>query len=694
MSFLAEVLSSARKMDIDTILEKAPKANDSVTSFRGEVQKYLENVYVNFTERHRQSKRLAEKASELKEELLSLNSTIEGITKENIAEAAANLAELKKEINESRIAVSMIDKMIRVHNDLLSLAKLRKSGKLVEGMQVVIELRDMVHVLLEEENTEALHEMYLRVKLEDTLIFQTAVDLFKEGINLTYKDDVFIMDVSKDESVEESICALFIYCESVIPLNEVVEFVRKLFEHIVVRIATVEIDCSESARLTVKLKSDSGKPDYKMVFSNLKRIAEFLAENFAYSLREDLSTLDYIGTALRSDLENLILKKCLQSTVPNNKEGLENYKTIASSTLILQNKLKEAKMLDDNSTALSDFVGHIDEHFVSKICEDLLRTSLTLMKKDLHDMIVIETESNQNSTNSFPQCGVSKSCIELIKNLEDTLQHSLSMEEATRNRVISTIKHILIQYQLVVPEHHQKLLQTIPQQVALFHNNCMYISHTVATWMGKLHKENATSTISLSVFEDQYKIKVTGTTYLNKCIQEQIDQIDKIIEDSGLTTLHLKDEFPQTAEKSIRQCLRQQELLKTVWHKVLPQAAYNETIGRILDHFCKSLMKPIMALEDISSTASTNLVDVFNVITTRAPKLLNDPREVHLHVESWNKFNELIFVLNASLVDINDRWADRKGPLAAAFKAEELRNLIKALFQNTDRRAHVLGKIF
>lgn len=36
-----------------------------------------------------------------------------------------------------------------------------------------------------------------------------------------------------------------------------------------------------------------------------------------------------------------------------------------------------------------------------------------------------------------------------------------------------------------VPKVHKKLLQSIPQQSALFHNNCMYLTHWVAQHANK-----------------------------------------------------------------------------------------------------------------------------------------------------------------------------------------------------------------
>nr|CAH7751199.1 unnamed protein product [Callosobruchus chinensis] len=85
--------------------------------------------------------------------------------------------------------------------------------------------------------------------------------------------------------------------------------------------------------------------------------------------------------------------------------------------------------------------------------------------------------------------------------------------------------------------------------------------------------------------------------------------------------------------------------------------------------------------------------DLLNVIIHRGSNLFTNPKEVNLYVKSWYKLNELNFVLGANLMDINDHWSDGKGPLALHFKCAELKTLIRALFQNTDRRAALLSKI-
>lgn len=117
------------------------------------------------------------------------------------------------------------------------------------------------------------------------------------------------------------------------------------------------------------------------------------------------------------------------------------------------------------------------------------------------------------------------------------------------------------------------------------------------------------------------------------------------------------------------------------------------------------LTTTVTGLEDISSDDATQLGTLLSIVTAKTPELFqleeDKPEEggtspvvlLHQHVAKWNKLNELMLVLNASLHDIVDRWANGKGPLAAEVGVNDLKQLIRALFQNTDRRAAVLNKI-
>lgn len=134
-------------------------------------------------------------------------------------------------------------------------------------------------------------------------------------------------------------------------------------------------------------------------------------------------------------------------------------------------------------------------------------------------------------------------------------------------------------------------------------------------------------------------------------------------------------------------------LLKNVWQAVLPPSKYNKCMGGLLDDICVGLIRKITQLEDISTTQS----DVFNrtieQVIQKSQELFEDPTEIILHVQCWTKFNQLKTILNASLLEINEQWADGKGTIAMNFSVVEMKSLIRALFQNTKRRELILHSI-
>ena len=128
--------------------------------------------------------------------------------------------------------------------------------------------------------------------------------------------------------------------------------------------------------------------------------------------------------------------------------------------------------------------------------------------------------------------------------------------------------------------------------------------------------------------------------------------------------------------------------------------------GVLFNSVLVQVMDSITALEDISSEAARKLFTLLKMVDEKGGSLfLSDDSadskkasstikvELHRHVPKYSKFTEIQLVLNGSLQEIADRWADGMGPLGVEFPPNELKQLIRALFQNTDRRAAVLAKI-
>merc|ERR1712059_28600 len=135
--------------------------------------------------------------------------------------------------------------------------------------------------------------------------------------------------------------------------------------------------------------------------------------------------------------------------------------------------------------------------------------------------------------------------------------------------------------------------------------------------------------------------------------------------------------------------------LQKVWHPVLPGNTYLRCVGTLLNTVLEEVILIITNLEDISADAGGQLVSLLNQIVTKAPDLFvsEEVSRMGRYVKRWSKFKELILVLGATLKEIEDRWGGGKGPLAEDFPAEQVKQLVRALFQNTERRAAVLAKI-
>lgn len=152
-------------------------------------------------------------------------------------------------------------------------------------------------------------------------------------------------------------------------------------------------------------------------------------------------------------------------------------------------------------------------------------------------------------------------------------------------------------------------------------------------------------------------------------------------------------ELHPNTERAMRQCNRQLELLKTVWLDVLPENIYCRAVGCIMNSMIEDLIIRVLSVEDIPADVATELVTLFNLIIKRAPQIFPDHQKIYQYVKKWEKFLELIQILGASLKEIEVRWDSGKGPLAREFTASQVKQLIRALFQNTERRSNLLVNI-
>lgn len=80
------------------------------------------------------------------------------------------------------------------------------------------------------------------------------------------------------------------------------------------------------------------------------------------------------------------------------------------------------------------------------------------------------------------------------------------------------------------------------------------------------------------------------------------------------------DGVVSTAEKAIRQCLCQLQLLKNVWAEILPVEVYFKSIGTLLNTCLEEIILRISSMEDIAAEAAGKLDTSFVVLIKQSPE--------------------------------------------------------------------------
>jgi len=480
-----------------------------------------------------------------------------------------------------------------------------------------------------------------------------------------------------------------------------------------------------------KDQDDSGKSaaaSPKDVMAGLEQVFAFLADNLA-----DKEVIGKLGCGLGRPFCQELVKRCIAPSVPNRREDLSSFSIdVVDHAHMLQQTLQEIGFLPPEETSITDYLANTENLVINKRCQQLLCQARSIMQSDLlsteildpatskddhveetlrdignididaemESMIPEEFVSQEVNIFIFPKCEVSKSVLELVKLIEETLDESLtSNSRSGAVRLYGTARSILQMYSDVVPVAHRQILEKLPQAAALAFNNSMLLAHKAMTLSPETAARCGSSSglpPNASLADLVLDIRRNGAEMFLTQMRAQRDQLRAILRDSsgGLGQLSGDGLLPAAAaDKCIRQVSHQMLHLRNVWSSVLPSSIYKRAVGTVFNSVVEELIGKVVALEDIAADSANQISSLYLQVQEQGPKVFEDRRDVVVYVKRWTKFCELILILNASLREIDDRWSCGKGPLAAVFEPEEVKRLIRALFQNTDRRSQVLARV-
>jgi centromere/kinetochore protein ZW10 len=136
------------------------------------------------------------------------------------------------------------------------------------------------------------------------------------------------------------------------------------------------------------------------------------------------------------------------------------------------------------------------------------------------------------------------------------------------------------------------------------------------------------------------------------------------------------------------------------WSPILSHSALLQSVGSLLSKVIDKMIRDVEDMEDITEPESQRLASFCTQISDLSDLFVpadQPPSEVEavpltaVYVSNWLRFQYMANILESSLVDIKYLWTE--GELSLEFSAEEVIDMIRALFAESPNRRNAIADI-
>ncbi|KAK3591551.1 hypothetical protein CHS0354_041595 [Potamilus streckersoni] len=747
-SIVAEVLTSAGQLSAQEARSKLQILSKQIDNLKTQLHDATVSKYANFVPNLRTAEKLATEVQLVKQEIDEVSIKIENEIKSQLNLSTGEFQYLTAQLQDVNALMVILQKLVKLQEGLDNVGHAVR----VQDYGTAADTIYSIQSLLAESVFGHEHELQIMLAIrtechvqKEKLLFDLG-DRWKELVQWNIQEDG-----TKNDAIHKIELKLFKtgvnskVVENIISgmnkldiLNEKLKrFGEQLLDHML-RPMITRADCKNQVSVTEQAKvfsisykncSNPSPPSPPDMFSRLYQSLLLLQENlFCVKIDDGEETLlERLGEIVAGELLEMTVKECLIPAIPTSTKELEKFGEVIQLTKDTHKELLELHFIKDSNTTLLDYVQNVNVLFANKKCQGILEEARKLMTSEIHNTMLVTNDKPlgdlppimhvhtnkkakklelapevQLSPNTFrlPTCLISTCVQQLMTMAYETLQEASESSPQCAVQMYYAIRNMFELFCCVFPTYHKQSLEKLPQLSALHYNNCMFISHHLMT-LGHQFSKKLPQNISTTFVDLVPKIRRLGAeSFLQQLAQQKAQLLEYLQAASGFQSVSEEERFI-VADKSIKQVLHQLQHLKNVWQEVLPSTNFRKAMGTLLNAIIAELTDSVVSLEDISADDAKHLSGLVSRITANAQELMqieggesiNVSVELQRNVSKWNRFKELDLVLNANLLEISDRWSAGKGPLAVEFTATEVKQLIRALFQNTERRANVLAKI-
>lgn len=251
---------------------------------------------------------------------------------------------------------------------------------------------------------------------------------------------------------------------------------------------------------------------------------------------------------------------------------------------------------------------------------------------------------------------------------------------------------ILAMFRATAPAHYSS---AIPSGNMHLYNDCVYLVEKL--------RDLAKSTSSNQLLDECNVLEKFAKSAYAREMDLQRTVLSDILD--GAQGFVNCTRFPYSAEceTAVSSAVDRLRAVHRDWSSILSRSALLQSIGSLLSSIIEKMIRDVEDMEDISEAESQRLTAFCNQISALEDLFVSeqaaqgeraDTEAVPLtavYVSNWLRFQYLANILESSLVDIKYLWTE--GELSLEFTADEVVELIEALFAESSHRRSAIAEI-
>ena len=235
----------------------------------------------------------------------------------------------------------------------------------------------------------------------------------------------------------------------------------------------------------------------------------------------------------------------------------------------------------------------------------------------------------------------------------------------------------------------------------LIYNDSLYMAEQMRSFL-KLHQTTLKAARLQRLEADISTLEHFGKRTYSKEMESQRVVVRDLLDDAQGFVNCADQPFAQQCDLAMSSTIDRLKDVYRQWLPILSRSALMQSIGSLLSTVTNKIIIDIGDMSDISEQESQRLAVLCNRLTEldnlflpeQPPDSNQEEPRIPLtagYTSNWLKFQYLVNILESSLIDIKYLWTE--GELSLEFSAEEVIDLIEALFADSDHRRRAISEI-